>query len=233
MRNIKRFWATNLLLLTFVCALAQEIKPYDQCSEKIKGSRFIAYPTYPGKPFLNDKFMMGEIEFNDGSKANKIGLNYGAYRDELIYYNPSISAQIVIDKKSIKGFSVTDKAGILRTFVRLFYPGYLHDDCYFEVLSQGKIMLLAFRKVDLERMDAYFSKTGMAYQPAYSYYLYSPGKGFASVKLSKSSLLARFDKAEQKVVRKILRRSGIYVSDETSLIAAWNLLSEKELHVIF
>ena len=120
-----------LLVLATTSICAQEVQTVNRNAEKIKGSRFIPYPNYTGSPFLNPKFLMGEIELADGTKVGNMVLNYGTYRDELIYYNSVISTQIVVDKISLNGFSFTDLNGVKRVFRRLFYDGYFKGDCYF------------------------------------------------------------------------------------------------------
>lgn len=211
---------------------AQETQSKNQSTEKIRGFRFIPYPNYSGAPFLNDKFLLGEIEFLDGTKTGNLGINYGTYRDELIYYNTAISTQIVIDKNSIKGFSFTDKKGDKRIFKRLYFTGSFKGDCYFEVLSEGKISLLVYRKVNLEASDTYYSKSGMAYLPSYTYYLYSPESGFLPININRSSLLSKFTKPNQKLVKKLLRKNGVYIADEPSFVKAWGLIIEKGLNPI-
>jgi hypothetical protein len=221
------------LLSTGTSVKAQDIKLKYQDTEKIRGYRFSPYPNYTGSPFLNSQFLLGEIEFLDGTKIGNIGLNYGTYRDELIYYNQDISTQIVIDKISLKGFSFTDKKGVHRVFNRQYYSGSFQGDCFFEVLSSGKISLLAYRKVDLETCDTYQSKSGMAYQPAYVYYFYSKEKGYSPVNLNRNSFLSKFYKPDQKLVKKMLRKNGIFISDETTLVDAWNLVKESSLQINF
>ena len=218
-----------LLVLATTSICAQEVQTVNRNAEKIKGSRFIPYPNYTGSPFLNPKFLMGEIELADGTKVGNMVLNYGTYRDELIYYNSVISTQIVVDKISLNGFSFTDLNGVKRVFRRLFYDGYFKGDCYFEVLSSGNISLLASRKVTLEACDTYYSKSGMAYQSADSYYLYSPSKGYFPLNINRNSLLSKFSKPDQKLIRKTLRKNGVYIIDEPSFVTAWNLLVEKKI----
>lgn len=221
--------ALVLFLLATTSISAQEIQMVNHNAEKIKGSRFIPYPNFTGSPFLNPKFLMGEIEFTDGAKISNLGLNYGTYRDELIYYNSAISTQIVVDKVSLNGFTFTDLSGMKRVFRRLFFDGYFKGDCYFEVLSSGKISLLASRKVTLEACDTYYSKSGMSYQSADTYYLYSPSKGFTPVNSNRNSLLSKFSKPDQKIIKKTLRKNGVYIIDEPSFVNAWNLIVEKKI----
>ena len=218
----------GLLAVTSIQAQEQMQKKWN--AEKIKGTRQIPYANYSGSPFLNDKFATGEIEFLDGSKMGNLGLRYSSYRDEIIYYNTAISAQIIIDKISLKGFSFTDEEGVKRVFRRQYYDGYLPGERYFEVLSDGDISLLVYRKVVLQVCPTYNDDAGilknMSYQLAYNYYLYNSKKGYELIRINKSSLLSKFDKPTQKTVKKILRKNKINIDDESSFIMAWNLLKE-------
>lgn len=208
---------------------SQTQRPYNE----IRGSRFVPNPNHPGRSFLYDKFLWGEIELTDGTVIENIGLNYNAYRDELVYYNAAVAAQISIDKVSLKRFSINESNGKKRTFLRLFFNGSFKGDCYFELLTKGSVSLLAYRKVDLGPSDTYYSKTGMAYQPAYDYYLYSADKGFSQIKPGRTSLLSKFDKTNQKVVKKLLRKNGISISDESGLINALVVIAENKIPFVF
>ncbi len=231
---IKIFYTIALFGMFVSSALsAQETKQLNLDQVKIRGTRFIPYPNFSGKPYLNDKFILGEIELNDGTKIGNIGLSYSTYRDELIYYNTAVSAQILIDKISLKGFSLMDPRGEKRIFRRQYYDGSIHDNCYFELLSDGKFSLLAYRKVNLEPCDTYYTKSGLSYQPAWCYYIYSVGKGYSQVNISRNSLLSKFSKQNQKLIRKLLRKNGIFIADESEFTKAWNLIVENGFEPIF
>jgi len=207
-------------------------------AEKIKGTRQIPYGAYSGAPFLNEKFANGEIEFLDGSKMDSLGLRYSSYRDEIIYYNTTIGAQIIIDKISLNGFSFTDETGRKRVFRRQYYDGFLPGNRYFEVLSDGEISLLVYRKVVLQTCPPYNDNTGnlknMSYQQAFNYYLYNSKKGYELIRINKSSLLSKFDKLTQKSVKRILRKNKVMmVNDEQSFVIAWNLLKENGITINF
>jgi len=206
-------------------------------SEKIKGTRQIPYGTYSGAPFLNEKFITGEIEFLDGAKMDSIILRYSSYRDEIIYYNAAVSAQIIIDKISLKGFSFTDENGVKRIFRQQYYNGYLPGNRFFEVLSDGDISLLVYRKVVLQVCPVYNDNSGnlrnMSYQQAYNYYLYNEKKGYELIRINKNSLLSKFDKLTQKSVKKILRKNKVMVNDEPSFVRAWDLLKENGIKVSY
>ena len=224
-------------LLANTSLMAQEKLPQKWTAEKIKGTRQIPYASYSGSPFLNDKFATGEIEFLDGTKMDSLGLRYSSYRDEIIYYNTAISAQIVIDKISLNGFSFTDENGQKRIFRRQYYDGFLPGNRYFEVLSDGDIALLVYRKVVLQVCPPYNDNSGvlknMSYQEAFNYYLYNRKKGYDLIRINKNSLLSKIDKLTQKSVKKLLRKNKIEVNDELSFIKAWNLLKENGITVNF
>jgi len=183
------------LIGIFICSslIGQEKNSLNGSDEKIKGIRFIPYASYSGSAYLTEKFCTGAIEFMDGYKVEDIKLHYSSYRDEVIYFNTDISVQIVIDKISLKGFSFTDENGEKRIFRQQYYNGFLPGNRYFEVLSDGDVSLLAYRKVILELCSPYSNESGrllnMAYQPAYNFYFYSREKGYDLVRITKKRSL--------------------------------------------
>ena len=210
---------------------AQEKKQKSWNADKIKGTRFVVYPPYGGTPYLNEKFVIGEIELTDGTIIRDVGLRYSSFQDELIYFNKDISTQIVIDKISLKGFSFDNENRVKRVFRSQYFDIYLHEQRFFEVLSDGKISLLAYRKVDLETCETSYSKFGLAYQPSYRYYLYSSEKGYSPINLTRNSLLSKFNKPDQKLIKRILRKNDAQVVDETSFVKAWNLVKDSGIKI--
>lgn len=224
-------------LLTTMSVSSQENLPKNRDTEKIKGMRHLPYPSAAGFPFLNERFSPGEIEFLSGIKEGNIGLRYSSYRDEIVYYNKAISTQIEIDKISLNGFSFTDENGNKRIFRRQIWDGSLSKDRYFEVLSDGDVSLLAYRKVALEICPTYTDESGrlknMSYQNDYSFYFYAKDKGYTLVRINRSSLLSKFDKPAQKAIKKLLRKNGVQINDEPTFITAWNLIRENGINVNF
>lgn len=231
MARISIYLILFLGMLSTSDLLAQNSETVNQSVDKIRGARFMPYPNYTGKPYLYDRFIFGEIELTDGTKISNIGLSYSCYRDELIYYNTDISAQIVIDKLSLKGFSLKEANGKQRMFRRMQGTGFNKEQRYYEILFEGKTSLFVYRKVNLESCDTYYSKSGLAYQPAYIYYLYSAEKGFSALNPTRNSLLSKFSKSNQKIVKKLLRKNGIFITDEANFIKAWMLIAEKDIKI--
>ncbi|MEI6138549.1 MAG: hypothetical protein WCP85_04770 [Mariniphaga sp.] len=214
---------------------AQDKLPENWNAEKIRGTRLVPYPAAEGNPYLTEKFLNGVIEFNDGEKIQEVGLRYSCYRDEILYFNKAISTQIVMDKLSLKGFSFVDENGMPRVFRKLYYDGFMSGFRFFEVLSEGDLSLLVYRKVGLLVCDVYLDDSGkqknMSYQKDYSYFFYSPDKGYTFVRINKSSFLSKFDKPDQILVKKILRKNRVTISDENSFVRAWNLIKENGIKI--
>jgi hypothetical protein len=223
-------------LLSVKTLRAQNAVPQNWKAQKIKGTRHIPYAPAAGRPYLNDRFSSGEIELADGFRFEDLKLRYSSYRDEIIYYNPEIPAQIVIDKATLTGFSLIDTLGTKRIFRLQYYGGYSPGMHFFEVLVDGEIKLLAYRKVSLEVCTPYNDLTGKLnntiYQEAYSYYLYHPGKGYELIRINKNSLLSKFSQPDQKQVKIILRKNGVKINGEESFVRAWRLIDSKKVEPI-
>ena len=227
------FLASSLVEVT----VAQEIATSHWESQKIRGTRCLPYNTYHGSPYLNDLWAPGRVEFTDGEIADSLNLRYSSYKDEIVYYNEAVRTQIVIDKASLNGFSFTEKGGVERFFRKQYFENYQKADRYFEVLSKGETDLLVFRKVSLDGTSPYIDKDNrmknQEYNTNYQYYFYSPERQYTSVKITQAGLLSKFDKASQKPVKKLLRKSKIRIDGETGFIQAWKVVEKEGYKVVF
>jgi len=223
-------------LLASISLKAQSPVPDNWNMEQIKGTRHISYPTAHGSPYLNEKYLSGEIELINGVNIGNLKLRYSCYRDQLIYYNPEISAQIVIDKFSLKGFSMIDSSGIKRIFRQLYYNGFNPGNRFFEILVESKISLLAYREVILETVPPYMDNLGklnnVTYQQAFSYFLYDPVRGFEPIRINKNSLLSKFSQTDRKQVVRMLRKNRIQIKDEKSIVMAWKLIEKQNFELL-
>ena len=213
---------------------AQKNTKWDR--EKIKGTRNLPYAPYDGYPFLTNSWMLGKIEFASGVKDDSIYLRYSSFKDELVYFNKTISTQIIIDKATLKGFSFIDGDGRTRIFRNQYYDGYMKGDRYFEILSDGEIKLLVYRKVSLSTITPYKDESGiltnLAYTNDYQFYFYSPEKGYISVRPNWLSLNAKFNKTDQKPIKKLLRKNKIRIDSEENFVRAWKLIEKEGYKVI-
>lgn len=211
------------------------VKNWD--AQKIRGERQFSYPPYNGFPYLNEAWCLGKIEFTSGEVTDSIYVKYSSYKDEVIYYNKNVSSQIIIDKVTLKGFEFTDQDGLKHVFRKQHFDLSMKGYRYFEVLYDGKISILAYRKVILDTTSPYHDKNGilknMAYKLQYQYYFYSPEKGYTNVKLNKSRFLSKFEKPAQKPVKKILRKNRIRIEDEHSFVQAWFTVEKEGYRINF
>lgn len=227
-----------LFLLVFgLAAIAQEVPTKSWDIQKIKGARQILYPSYTGFPYLTDTWILGKIELEDGAIIDSLHLRYSSFKDELIYYNKEAGAQIIIDKISLKSFVLSYTNGSTHVFRKFYFDNFEKGYRYFEILSDGATKLLAYRKVRLDPSTPYKDGTGilrnMVYNPNYSFYFYSLQKEYTSVRMNKISLLAKFNKASQKPIKKLLRKNRIRVSDEESFTEAWKMIEKEGYKVVF
>lgn len=205
--------------------------------QKIKGVRYIAYPTYTGFPFLTEVWVPGKIEFTNGDIADSLFLRYSSFKDELLYYNKVLSTQIIIDKESIKGFSFTTKEGNIRIFRKQYDDEPTKGEHFFEVISQGSTDLVVWRKVILSSTMSYKDESNtmkdQAYFTSYQYYFYCPEKGYAPVKLNRNALLAEFKESDIKPIRKLLHKNQVRINDEDSFVLAWKIIERAGYKVNF
>lgn len=218
-----------------VCAQEPTNKNWD--TQKIKGVRLIPYPSYNGSPFLTDTWCPGKIEFTNGEIADSLFMKYSSYKDELFYYNSAAASQINIDKASLNGFQFIDPNGRARVFRKQYIDNFMKGYQFFEVLYDGPTALLAFRKSSLNTTAPYHDKSdilkNMEYVPEHHLYFYSAGKGYTSVKTSRTSFLSKFEKSHQKPIKKILRKNRIKIENEDTLIQGWKVIEIEGYKVVF
>lgn len=224
-----------LCIVAFATAQTGPYKNWD--SEKIKGVRHLPYISYSGSPFLNDNWMPGKVWFSNGETTDSLYIRYSSFRDELLYYNKVLSAHIVIDKATLQGFSFTGNDGNDRIFRKQYYDGFFKGDRFFEVLADGPTQLLAFRKVSIITTAPYKDERGIVknneYSNDYQFYLYSPEKGYTSLRPTLPSLLTRFSKPDQQQIKRLLRKSRIRVTGEPTFVLAWKAIAREGFQVVY
>jgi hypothetical protein len=233
-----KLFAFFLLSIASWSALAQMSPSKNWDIPKIKGMRQETYRVYIGSPYLTESFCRGQIEFITGEISDSIDMRYSSFKDEIIYYNDKIGAQIKVDKATIAGFKFTDNLGLVRNFRKQEFDNNQKEQRYFEIISPGETSLLCFRKVTLSQVSSYIGESGqlknMEYFLNYTYYFYSASKGYTSVRLNKASFLSKFSKESEKPLRKLLRKNRISVlNNEPDLVRAWELAKENGFKVMF
>lgn len=212
-------------------AMAQEPTDKNWDGPKIKGARILPYQSYNGSAYLTDNWCTGKIELSTGEFIDNVFIKYSSYKDELFYYNRSAGSQINIDKATLSGFEFADADGRVRKFKKQYFAGYTKNDRFFEILSEGPVSLLAFRKTALNTTSPYHDQSGvlknLEYVPEHQIYFYSREKGYANVKPNATSFLSKFEKQTQRPIKKLLRKNRIRINSEDALIQAWELVSKE------
>lgn len=217
--------------------LAQEPLNKNWDSQKIKGVRYVPYPSLDGSPFLSDIWLQGHVEFSNGEISDSLSLRYSAYEDELIYYNKEIPCHVVIDKETINGFSLVNENGNTRFFRKQYYGESQPGDRFFEVLSKGATDLIVFRRHFLKTVPPYIGELGLmnnqAYAADYQYLFYSTEKGYTIARLNGNSFLEKFAIKDRKQIQRVLRKNKINIQDEETLVQAWHVIEKGGFKVIF
>lgn len=232
----------NIFFLLAACclaqlALAQEPERTDWDGPKIKGARIIPFPSYTGSPYLTENWLPGNITLSSGETIDSLYIRYSSYKDELFYYNKDATSQINIDKSTLAKFEFIDSDGRNRVFRKQYFESLTKTYRFFEILSDGPISILAFRKTALNSTTAYHDKSGilknMEYVPDHQLYFYSKEMGYTNVKPSTAGFISKFDKQNQKTIKKLLRKNRIKINTEDELIQAWELITKEGYNPVF
>ncbi|HKI89279.1 MAG TPA: hypothetical protein VKA38_09645 [Draconibacterium sp.] len=178
--------------------------------------------------FLQKDWVTGIIELEDGTLFRNVRMRYQAHDDELIVYNNKQRTLFIIDKETVKSFTVQEGTRVHR-FVKLYFDGFGKGERYFRELYDGTNKLLAFHFIDEVKINPYTDRYGMLrdkeYRPAVHYYLYNGKKGFSRLQMKRNSFLKVYPE-HKKEVRKLFRKNHIFITGEEEMILAMKLLEE-------
>jgi hypothetical protein len=89
---------------------------------------------------------------------------------------------------------------------------------YFEVIYDGFVDVLCFRKTVLLPCPVYKSNSGVEKNQKFvhssRYYIHHPVKGFFPTKIKRNALLSAYSKKDKKEIRKLLRENNLPISNE-------------------
>lgn len=186
--------------------------------------------------FLQKDWVEGTIVLKDGDLFEGIRMRYMAYGDELVAYNDNNYSLFIVDKSTVKQFTLKESSGysgfIQRKFITLDSL-YLHQSkTYFEELFSGSVKLLAFHLIEETTVrpykDAYGNLSDTEFNSETLYYILSDNKGLSKIKLRNRSLIKLYPEYK-KEIRKQLRKNRINIYNESSAIQACDVLDETGL----
>lgn len=178
--------------------------------------------------FLQEDWISGIIELEDGVRFENVRIRYLARNDELVAYNNQLRTLFIVDKEKVKSFTMpTGKSNEL--FVKLYYDGFNPGERYFREIYNGAAQLLAFHFVDEVKISPFIDSQGIMrdaeYRFAQHYFLYNKKIGFVRLQQKRRSFLKIFPE-QKKELRKLFRKNHLLVQNEHEMVLAVQLLEE-------
>ncbi len=134
----------TIVLIAPTIAFAQGDKTKKSAIQHITGEPYVYYyANFDGLPFYDDDWVKGDITLLSGETYTNLQLRYDTYRDELIYINNVNNNVIIIDKKSIREFILTNKLGQKELFKPIVHPK-LHSASgnFFAIILEDSISVV-------------------------------------------------------------------------------------------
>lgn len=185
----------------------------------------------------NSKFLYpsewidGAVTLKDGDTYENMKLRYHVYEDELIAYNKNNNTLYFVEKELVKSFSF-EEDGKTRIFLKLSRAKGNGKQQYFEELYSGTLSLLVFRYMYEHKVSPYLDKLGTMRDTEYrlqsEFYLYSENRPPQKILPKRRALLNTFPE-NKKEIKKVLRRNGLYIKEQQSMIQAFRILDEAGL----
>ncbi len=204
-------------IFVFNTVIAQDNHDQSWYAEKIVGKRFSNDNFFRGSQYIINDWTKGTLLFENGEKVSGLDIRYNSFLDQLIYFNPIVSVEILIDKNTITGFTFDYKSKNY-TYKKIFFPNFPKGIRYFEVIYDGFVDVLCYRKTTLLTCPIYKSISGseknQEFSRSFRFYIYLPEKGFVATKMRRGALLSNYSNNDKKEIRKLLRKKNITISNE-------------------
>ena len=198
---------------------------------KLTGEVYYLSLTSNASHFLQQDWVEGTITLKDGDVFEGVRMRYMAYGDELVAYNSNISTLFIVDKNTVKQFTLKTPLSsgnfAVRKFINLDSLDVFLNRTYFEELYSGMVKLLVFYQIEERKISPYIDSSGKLSDTEFRlktiYYLLSKVNGFTRFQLKNRSLFTLFPE-NKKEIRKLFRKNKIDIIDESSAVQAFNLL---------
>lgn len=239
MKIKKTYFFILFLVLLGTVAIAQNNNEYwnylnktsNRLQGKLTGEIYYISSEANSNFFLQKEWVKATIVLEDDDVFNNVKVRYLAYGDELIAYNENVRSLYTVDKETIKAFYFSDNERE-RKFIKLYFDGINGGNKFYELLYSGNRLLLAFHRVEQIKVSPYADMLGVVHDTKFrmtiSYSMYSKKNGFSKLFTRKSSFIKTIPE-HKKEIRKIFRQNKIMLSDEKSMIQAFDLLDKAEL----
>jgi hypothetical protein len=162
--------------------------------------------------FYHSDWFKGTITTSDGDVHTGYSLRYDAFNDELVAVNIRVKGIFVVDKFSVKSFTVDVPGFGLQNFRKLLLNEFGQNEHYFEVLYDGKVALMSRTRITEHKKSIYKNKLGelddREYRLDKQYFLLQPDHALLSIFPGRKSILNLFPE-QKKEIRQLFRRNRI------------------------
>ncbi len=208
-----------------------------QAHARLSGEVYTFSLVANGSPYLWDAWAPGDVELVSGAVIVGQSLKYNGYLDELIWYNTSTGQQVMVEKRSVQGFSLSltphDNPLVFRKIPYRSWYGTPTSDIYAQVLYEGDLQLLAYRNIKKTGEQTIFTESGIAIQlsigPAHEYFLLGPAQQPMYLRKVNRRTLNRLFPGHRSEVRQAFRGVRIHTdTDRVEVISRFDRLLQEE-----
>jgi hypothetical protein len=191
---------------------------------KLSG-RSYNYPVgYEGNPYLTEDWMIANLLLEDGQLSEKIKVRLNILTNDLIFYNDELKRVFILDKETIKRFTVNPGTRDSMVFVK--YKGEnisfkLKNNDYIHELQSGTISFFVKDGADIVNASDVSSKNKIYPK---KYYFVKTEKGFSEIKLNVKSIIQLFPD-RKKEIRLLAKTNRIKRNSEFSISKLIRLLN--------
>ena len=180
---------------------------------KVTGNRYFMNLLTSPNHFYHDTWLEGNIMTVNGEVIAGYNLRYDALHDELVAFNNRVNGMFVVDRKMVEGFTVTYPGAGQSAFRRLSIRGNENRDSYYEVVHEGKVLLLCRIRIIERQTGLYRNKFGKLDNRAFDlqkqYYLYGKGYDYKVLEAGRKAIMDLFPD-RRRALRQFFRKYGVH-----------------------
>lgn len=202
----------------------------------LSGEVYRPAKNYSGDSWYTPGWLIGSVETFNGEAYSGLQLRYNSFLDELFWITPGSNSHVMLDKNTIKGFSLVFRNGDTELFRQVFisdpvtgvpqghYARVLFDD-------NGVTLYGLFHQRLSSRSETIHAGAGSAHlrilTNSTSWFLSTPDGKLRPVRTRNRAFLNSFG-SDRDAVRQVLRANNLRVRDQATLIHAARLISRME-----
>ena len=189
----------------------------DPNDHNLSGILYHVSPIYKASTFLYGDYTIGSIYMENGEIFTNVPVKYNRYTDELIFIHKKYFSPYVVDKLTLKAFTINSLQPDSLYFIK--YRGVdkdyeLKNGDFLNLLFKGNLKLYAKRTTILERATEVGGQDALL--PINIYYVQN-NDWIKEIKPNKRSVFKIFPE-QKKEIKKLMRKYHFEKRNENSLI---------------